>query len=185
MSVHFWTFPGQFESFLDHVGIMLFWVLGNFELELIQFYLFIYYSDCISVCSWLYIANMLLFWFLETFECSFSKCKTYLFRASYISFNFYNTRIYLPQAGFYFECLFFIGQFPNRANWCSKWKLTKRGLLVESKQKIMPFLVLLAITQAAIIIGKVLRTVRSAGGSHCRRFARSRHSGGCNLVRVR
>jgi len=35
-----------------------------------------------------------------------------------------------------------------------------RGLLVESKQKIMPFLVLLAITQAAIIIGSIVGGVK-------------------------
>ena len=39
-------------------------------------------------------------------------------------------------------------------------KSLKRGLLVESKQKIMPFLVLLAITQAAIIIGSIVGGVK-------------------------
>ena len=39
-------------------------------------------------------------------------------------------------------------------------KILKRGLLVESKQKIMPFLVLLAITQAAIIIGSIVGGVK-------------------------
>ena len=48
-------------------------------------------------------------------------------------------------------------------------KILNRGLLVESKQKIMPFLVLLAITQAAIIIGKVSKELKS----HCSFLNRS------------